>query len=169
MALPLGDKTVIQRSVENMYDAVDRIWVVTGWQAEQVRTLLAPYAKVDFVLNEEYRQGMFSSVKTGLAQTRTARVFLQPGDCAFISPEVFTQMLLEDAEIVIPTYGGRKGHPVLFQGSVISEILALPGDAILRDYIQAKGFTPLAVKDDGILLDIDTPEDYEALRARYRL
>ena len=57
MALPLGDKTVIQRSVENMYDAVDRIWVVTGWQADQVRALLAGYDKVDCVLNEDYRAG----------------------------------------------------------------------------------------------------------------
>jgi molybdenum cofactor cytidylyltransferase len=167
MALPLGDKTVIQRSVENMYDAVDRIWVVTGWQVEQVRALLAPYAKVEFALNKDYRRGMFSSVKTGLARTSAARVFLQPGDCAFISPAVYEQMLHIDAEIVIPTYGGRKGHPVLLDRSTIPEILALPDDGILRDYIQTKGFTPLAVEEDGILLDVDTPEDYEMLRAHY--
>lgn len=165
MALPLGDRTVIQRSVENMYDAVDRIWVVVGWQAEQVRALLAPYVKVECALNKDYRRGMFSSVKTGLARTSAARVFLQPGDCAFIAPKVYTQMLSVDATIVIPTYGGKKGHPVLFQGPAISEILALPDDGILRDYIQAKGFTSLEVEDDGILLDLDTPEDYRALSA----
>ena len=167
MALPLGDRTVIQRSVENMYEAVGRIWVVVGWQAEQVRALLADYDKVHLVLNKDYRRGMFSSVQVGLAQTRAARVFLQPGDCAFISPEVYRQMLSVDGEIVIPTYGGRKGHPVLFQGSTVSEILALPDGAILRDYIRTKGFTPLAVEDDGVLLDVDTPEDYQVLRARY--
>ena len=167
MALPLGDKTVIQRSVENMYDAVDRIWVVVGWQADQVRALLASYDKVRCVPNEHFRRGMFSSVQVGLTRTRAARVFLQPGDCAFIAPQVYAQMLLIDGEIVIPTYGGRKGHPVLFQGSTIPEILALPDDAILRDYIRTKGFTPLAVEDDGVLLDVDTPEDYQVLRARY--
>jgi molybdenum cofactor cytidylyltransferase len=64
---------------------------------------------------------------------------------------------------------GKKGHPVLFRDTVIPEILALPDDAILRDYIQAKGFTTIEVKDNGILLDLDTPEDYETLRARSRL
>ena len=168
MTLPLGDKTVIQRSVENMYDAVDRIWVVVGWQAEQVRAMLAPYAKVECVPNEDFRQGMFSSVKTGLARASAPRVFLQPGDCALISPAVYARMLLADGDIVIPTYGSKKGHPVLFQGSVIPEILALPDDAILRDYIQAMGFATIEVQDEGILLDIDTPEDYKAIRARYR-
>jgi molybdenum cofactor cytidylyltransferase len=169
MALPLGNKTVIQHSVENMYGAVERIWVVTGWQADQVRALLAPYDKVHFVLNENYRQGMFSSVKVGLAQAHAPLVFLQPGDCAFISPQVYGWMLVVDADIVIPTLAGKKGHPVLFRDTVIPEILALPDDAILRDYIQAKGFTTIEVEDNGILLDLDTPEDYETLRARSRL
>lgn len=169
MALPLGDKTVIQRTVENMYDAVDRIWVVTGWQADRVRALLAGYDKVHCVLNENYSQGMFRSVKVGLAQISATRAFLQPGDCALIQPEVYRQMLLVDADIVIPTFAGKKGHPVLFRHTVIPEILALPDDAILRDYIQARGFTTIAVEDDGILIDLDTPEDYKALRARYHL
>lgn len=150
-----------------MYDAVDRIWVVVGWQADQVRALLAPSAKVECVLNEEFRRGMFSSIKTGLARVSAPRVFFQPGDCAFISPDVYARMLVINGDIVIPTHSGKKGHPVLFQGPVIPEILALPDDAILRDYIQDRGFTTIEVEDDGILLDIDTPQDYEILSARF--
>ena len=167
MALPLGDRTVIQRSVENMYAAVDRIWVVTGWQADLVQALLANYARVNCVLNTGYRQGMFSSIKTGLAQTSAARVFVQPGDCAFVSPAVYHQMLQLNAEIVIPTYGGRKGHPVLLSSTVIPGILALPDSANLRDYIQARGFAAHRVEDEGVLLDIDTPEDHSKLSTRY--
>jgi CTP:molybdopterin cytidylyltransferase MocA len=55
---------------------------------------------------------------------------------------------------------------VLLSRSVIPEILALPTDAILRDYIQARGYITVGVPDEGILLDIDTPEDYQAMRAR---
>jgi CTP:molybdopterin cytidylyltransferase MocA len=50
--------------------------------------------------------------------------------------------------------------------TAIAEILALDREAILRDYIQAKGFARIEVDDDGILLDIDTPQDYAAMRAR---
>jgi molybdenum cofactor cytidylyltransferase len=169
MALPLGDRTVIQRSVEGMYGAVDRIWVVVGWQAEQVRALLAPYSKVECVPNEAFRQGMFSSIKTGLAHVNARRAFLLPGDCALVRPDTYIQLLSVQADIVIPTHGGRKGHPVLLNHKVISEILALPDDAILRDYIQAKGFATLEVGDSSIVLDLDTPQDYETLRARYHL
>jgi molybdenum cofactor cytidylyltransferase len=169
MALPLGDRTVIQHSVENMYEIVDRVWVVVGWRAAEVRALLAPYTKVECVLNQAFRRGMFSSVQVGLAQTSARRVFLQPGDCALISPEVYRQMLLVEAEIVLPTFGGKKGHPVLLNRSAIDEILALPDDAILRDAIQARGYATVEVQDEGILLDLDTPEDHKAMNARYRL
>ena len=167
-ALPLGGKAVIQRSVESMEDAVDHIWVVVGWQADQVRDLLAPYAKVEPVYNHAFRKGMLSSVKTGLAQVCAARCFLLPGDIALVSPAVYTLMLAAEGEIVIPTYAGRKGHPLLLSQSVIPEILALPDDDILRDYIQARGYATVGVQDEGILLDIDTPEDYQAIRARCR-
>jgi molybdenum cofactor cytidylyltransferase len=169
MALPLGDRAVIQRSVESMYDVVDRIWVVVGWQAEQVRALLAPYSKVECVFNAAFRQGMFSSIRAGLARVSAPRAFLLPGDCALVHPDTYTYLLSVQADIVIPTHGGRKGHPVLLGRRVIPEILALPEDAILRDYIQAKGFATLEVEDNGVVLDLDTPEDYETLHARYHL
>jgi molybdenum cofactor cytidylyltransferase len=168
MALPLGDKTVIQCSVESMVDTVDRIWVVVGWQADQVRALLASYTRVELVYNASFRKGMFSSIKAGLAQVRNAHCFLLPGDIAHVSSAVYTLMLAADGDIVIPTYRGRKGHPILLSRSVIPEILALPDDAILRDYVRARGYTTVEVPDQGILLDIDTPEDYQAMRARYR-
>jgi molybdenum cofactor cytidylyltransferase len=167
MALPLGDRSVLQHCVESLYDAVRRIWVVTGWQAEQVAALLQAYPKVELVPNPNYRQGMFSSVQAGLAQVQASRAFLTPGDYALISPAVYPQMLQVQAEIVIPTYRGQKGHPVLLGQNAIAEILALPGDAILRDYIQDKGFSTVEVEDEGILLDVDTPQDYTALRARF--
>jgi molybdenum cofactor cytidylyltransferase len=103
---------------------------------------------------------MFSSVQAGLAVVRASRVFLVPGDYAFIPPSVYVHMLSVAGEIVIPTYGGRKGHPVLLGCASVREILALPSDAILRDYIAARGFVTVQVDAPGIHLDIDTPEDY---------
>jgi len=77
-------------------------------------------------------------------------------------------MLSVAGDIVIPTFEGRKGHPVLFGSALIPEILSQPGDATLRDYIAVKGYTALEVEDEGILLDIDTAEDYDRARARYQ-
>lgn len=168
MALPLGDKTAIERAIAGMYEIAWRIVVVAGWQAERIEALLAPYARVEIVRNEGFRAGMFSSVQAGLARVRAPRVFLLPGDHPLIGPEVYLQMLVEEAEIVIPTCDGKKGHPVLLSGHLIPEILALPADATLRDYVAARGYTTVEVGDRGILMDIDTLEDYRAVLAALR-
>ena len=63
MTLPLGDKTVIERSVEGMAPFVSRIIVVLGWQAARLRNLLAANDKVEPVFNDRFRNGMFSSVR----------------------------------------------------------------------------------------------------------
>jgi molybdenum cofactor cytidylyltransferase len=69
-------------------------------------------------------------------------------------------MLDTDGEIIIPVYKGEKGHPVLMKSYLIKEILQNPGYASLRDFIDAKGFTTVSVQDKGILMDVDTVEDY---------
>jgi molybdenum cofactor cytidylyltransferase len=166
MALPLGDKTVIASSVESMVEFVDRILVVVGWQAAQVQKLLVPYAKVRCVFNADYRSGMFSSVKAGLAQVQAARVFVLPGDHPLIGPQVYARMLALDDDIVIPTFQGRKGHPVLLRGGLVPEILAQPADSTLRDYIGARGYATVEVADPGICMDVDSPQDYERLQRR---
>jgi len=169
MALPLGDKTVIEKSIEGMYQLVSRVLVVIGWQSERMRSLLAVYPKVECVPNHDFRTGMFSSVKVGMAHVRAPRVFLLPGDHPLIGTEVYIQMLAVTEDIVIPTFRGRRGHPVLFSSHLIPEILRYPNGATLRDYILARGHTKLEVEDEGILIDIDTLEDYHHVLARYRL
>jgi molybdenum cofactor cytidylyltransferase len=169
MALPLGDKTVIEKSIEGMYEIVTRILVVVGWKAEQVRSLLAAYHKVECVPNPDFRAGMFSSVKAGIAHVQAPRFFLLPGDHPLIGVEVYAQMLACPADIVIPTFGGRRGHPVLFSSHLIPEILDSPDNATLRDYIRTKGHSEVEVEQEGILIDIDTHKDYRAVLGKRQL
>lgn len=164
--LPLGQRTVIQRAVESMAAATSRIYVVIGWKAERVRELLEGYEQVALVPNPQYREGMFSSVRAGIAQVAAERFFLLPGDYPAVNARTYEQLLLTPGEIVIPTYGGRKGHPVLLDSRCIPEILAQPSEATLRDYIEAQGYTTVDVQDEGILMDVDTPEDYQVILAR---
>ncbi len=167
MTLPLGERTVIEQSIAGMVDLVCRVYVVVGWQSERLQELLAGYDKVSFVLNERFREGMFSSVKAGIARVCAPRFFLLPGDQPLIGPQVYVQMLGTKAEIVIPTFRGQKGHPVLFASRLVPEILAQPEGSTLRDYVQGKGYTCVEVQDEGILIDLDTAEDYDLVRARY--
>jgi molybdenum cofactor cytidylyltransferase len=169
MTLPLGDRTVIERSIEGMYGIVSRIRVVVGWQAEQIQEVLASYDKVEIVVNRRFRAGMFSSVKAGLAQVRAPSVFLLPGDCPLIGAGIYRRMLAVPGGIVVPAFEGKTGHPILLRSALIPEILSQPDDSTLRQYIDHKGCVVVEVDDDSILYDMDTPEDYYTVCARLQV
>jgi molybdenum cofactor cytidylyltransferase len=168
MTLPLGDRTVIEHCIAGMRGVVSRIVVVVGWQAARLQELLAGDEEVTCVLNERFREGMFSSVRSGIAQVQAPRFFLTPGDYPLVGPVVYERMLGVRGDIVIPTFDGERGHPVLIRSQLVPEILARPADSSLRDYIEARGYTIVEVEDEAILWDLDTPEDYKRLLARYR-
>ena len=172
MTLPLGDRTAIERTIEGMLPHVARVVVVLGWQAERLRDLLAGRERIALVVNARYREGMFSSVRAGVAALRGPSFFMLPGDQPLIGQDVYARLLATPGAIVVPTCGGRRGHPVLFRdGPGIAHraaILAQPVDATLRDYVAAQGSVPVEVGDEGILMDLDTPADYAALRAGWR-
>jgi molybdenum cofactor cytidylyltransferase len=166
MALPLGDRTVIEKSIEGMYDLVSRVIVVVGWREEQIRSLLASYHKVELVTNQNFREGMFSSVKVGIAHVTAPRFFLLPGDHPLVRADVYAELLDAEGDIAIPTFRGRRGHPVLLSSHLIQQILDSPDTGNLRDYIRTKGYTEVPVDQEGILIDIDTLEDYHAVLTR---
>ena len=166
MALPLGDRTVIEASVASLAPFCERVIVVVGWQEERVRELLAGCEGVECVTNPDYAEGMFSSVRVGIAHVRSPRFLLLPGDQPLTQPETVRRLLEAEGEIVIPAHGGRKGHPVRIASHLIPEILAEPTTATLRDYIAGRGYATVEVDDPGILRDIDTLADYQALLGR---
>ena len=167
MALRLGDKTLIEHSITGMAPVVERIFVVGGYRIEVLRQILAGYSQVEVVHNTAFRDGMFSSVRAGLQRVRAERAFLLPGDYPLVSTETYLRLLAEPGDVVIPTCGGRKGHPVLLSAHAIAEILRQPGTSTLRDCIRQIGAVTVDVQDEGILLDVDFPDDFEAVKRVY--
>lgn len=163
MMLDIGGKTVIERCVESMADSCDRIVVVGGYKIENIRALLEKYNKVDLVYNKSYMDGMFSSVKTGLEHISGDRFFLTPGDYPLIKKETYREIADEEGDIVIPRYEGAKGHPILIDSRFIDEIVSSDDYSSLRDFIGKVGFKAVDTNDRGILMDVDTIDDYEAI------
>jgi molybdenum cofactor cytidylyltransferase len=106
---------------------------------------------------------MFVSVKCGLRALKGDKFFLTPGDYPMIDKSTCGYMLEVSEDIVLPSYRGKNGHPVLMKSHLINEILANESLNSLRDFIKIKGSANLEVADPGILLDIDTLEDYEKI------
>jgi molybdenum cofactor cytidylyltransferase len=173
--LRLGESTVLGQTIENVRgSAVDEIVLVLGSSAETIRREL-PLSLLEglkVVVNPAYAEGMASSLRTGLAaldpQVDAALIVL--ADQPFVRPETLDQLGCKHrrskAQIVIPSYQGVRGNPVLLDRSVFAEVMALEGDTGCRAIFgnHTERTVKLEVEDEGILLDIDNQEDYERLR-----
>jgi len=160
LVLNIDGVTVIEKCILGMYDICSRIIVVGGHRVEDIKNILDKYPKVDLIYNSNYKNGMFSSVKKGLANVREERFFLIPGDYPLVSKETYEEMLKLDEDIIIPIYHGKRGHPLLVKSYLIKKLFTDDSCKTLRDFINKRGFTPVNVKDSGILKDIDTMDDY---------
>ncbi len=167
MTLPLAGKTLIEQTIQGMYDLCSRIIVVGGHRFEKIAFLSQRYRKIQLVFNKDYQSGMFSSIKEGVKHLEGERFFLIPGDYPLARKEVYEKMLQVKGDIVVPTFGGRKGHPVLMKSSLAQELLRETGDSNLKIFIDRKGYTLVDVADEGILVDVDTVTDYERAVSRY--
>ncbi|NIM16295.1 MAG: NTP transferase domain-containing protein [Candidatus Aminicenantes bacterium] len=166
MELLLNEKTLIEHTIDSMVDFCSRVIVVGGHKIERIIEITKKYANVQVVLNPHYRTGMFSSAREGVRHVKAKWFFFTPGDYPLVKRTTYQKLLdarsmSPSEKIFIPVYQGRKGHPILIKGSLVKELLKEPKDSNLRKFINRKGFTPVEVNDDGILVDIDTLEDYE--------
>lgn len=125
---------------------------------------------VRLVENPNWSRGMFTSVKAGLAAVaeagRTTHVAVSPADLPFLSKDSLRRMkdaaaALDERTLAVPTYGGRRGHPLLFAASLIPRILSWPDDRRLSSLFEEPDLSVLHVDvgDEAILRDVDRPDD----------
>lgn len=160
-ALQIGGRSLIGHCIEGMSDICSRIIVVGGHEFGILRSLVEGIAKVECVENPLYYRGMFTSVKAGLSQIHGDRCFILPVDIPLVPPRVYRQLLSVEADVVIPSFHGRNGHPVCLSVAILPRILGEPDESSLRDALRSIGFRTIDVDTEEILTDIDTPEDYE--------
>jgi molybdenum cofactor cytidylyltransferase len=148
--------------------------VVTGNDAEQVQAALAGLP-VRFVHNNDYRQGLSTSLKAGIravpAEYDGAVVLLgdMPGvDAALIDRLIAAFHPEEGRTICVATHAGKRGNPVLWARRFFSDILALEGDVGAKHLIAVNDDAVCEVEapDDGPLVDIDTPDALVAYTER---
>ena len=145
------------------------ILVVTGHDApavERATRSAATGRALNFVHAEDHALGMSASLRAGLAglpgHADAALICL--GDMPLVSKLVIDRLIAAyDAAagrvIVAPTFGGRRGNPVLWDRRFFPEIAGLRGDAGARGLLAAHEahLVEVKVEDDGVLLDFDTP------------
>jgi molybdenum cofactor cytidylyltransferase len=171
--LKWGKRTVIGECVHQLRNSqLADIIVVLGYREFDVRTRLAGTG-VQYAINKDYQRGMLSSIKTGLEliSPNTDAFLLALVDQPMIRADLINRLIeaytSHDQSIVLPTYEGRRGHPLIISTSHIDDIMQLDdqGEGGLRDFISANQaeILEVPVETPAVTQDIDLPEDYERL------
>ena len=169
--LPLGEMTLLERTVRLFQqNGIRDTRVVVGHRAEDLFPLLQS-SGARWVLNESYREGMFSSVIAGISRLEVDReaFFLLPVDTPLVRPRTIRDLLeaypRTGQHILYPTFQGRRGHPPLIATAFVEEIRLWKGDGGLRSFLGQYENESLEeeVADQYILRDVDTAEDYREL------
>ena len=154
---------------------LDPILVVIGCRAAEVRSAIADLP-VRTVENARYLDGQSTSVQAGLRRLPpdVAGALFIPCDQPLLDAP--TLEALRDAHrntrasIVVPTFGGRRGSPVLFARDLFDELSRISGDAGGRQLFgeYADQITEVELDSELPLLDVDTPADFDELVAYLR-
>jgi molybdenum cofactor cytidylyltransferase len=174
--LKWGKRTVIGECVHQMRNSqLAEIFVVLGHREMEIRQTLAG-SGVQYAINEDYRRGMLSSVKTGLApiSPNADAALIALVDQPMITKEIIDNLI--DAFIsggrgvTLPTYQSKRGHPVIIAANYFDDIMRLDENSPdgLRQFIDLRRSDTLEVpvSTAAVIEDIDLPEDYERLSKR---
>jgi molybdenum cofactor cytidylyltransferase len=184
LTLPLGGRTVIEHIVSGLCrGGCDHVLVVVGSHVPQ---LVAPAesAGAHVCVLADRTQDMRATVEYGLRWLE-ARFHprpddawvLAPGDHPMLDAEVVRRLIGEYARlsgrdahpVVVPTFNGRRGHPTLIAWHHVDGLRLHPKDQGLNTYLRTLSghVHELPAADESVLLDLDTPDDYERLRQQY--
>jgi len=167
--LPIRGRTFL----ENILDAISRTaiqdtLVVVGHHRKEIEQRVSlPFV----VFNPDYEKGMITSLQAGIRALppETSGAFLFLVDHPLVEPGTIEAMIehLAPNRIVLPVFEGRRGHPVLFASEILQEILDLPSTQGANIVVRKDPgrIVEVSVNAPGILVDIDTPEDFEKLRS----
>lgn len=125
-----------------------------------------------FVTNPKPSLGQLASLQMGLGVAEgldVDGVLVTPVDIPMVRPSTILELIMmwdrTRAPIVRPVIGERHGHPVLFDRAVFDALRTAPLNLGARTVVHAWGdrLVNVAVDDEGCLVDIDTPDDYERI------
>lgn len=171
--LPLRGKPALRRTIEALVQGgITRAVAVLPPESPEMENVLAGLPVI-LVHNAIPRSEMADSVRIGLSEVGSGAtgVLIAPADHPLVSAgTVHTLCTLHRSipgRILMPTYGGRRGHPTLFPQSLLRGLS--PG-LTLRDVLRqnAGDVQAVDVPDEGVVLDMDTPADYERLKTLAR-
>ena len=170
--LVLGDKPLIRLCLDSIVaSGVKDIVVVLGQQGSKIMGAMKGIS-VKAVFNADPGSEMADSVRIGLRaiDDSATGVLISLCDHPLVSPETIRLLIQihgeDQGKIIVPLYNGKRGHPSLFPKNALKE---LPKSQTLREMIKNDPgrIRFVGVLDEGVILDVDTEEDYRVIRKKF--
>ena len=164
---PFENSTVLGTTLRHAIESQLPVVLVTTAAMLPMARLQLALRDIIVLSDEQAARGMGASIASGIAERSGAPGWLVlPGDMPLVQPSTLLAVAasLEKHPVVYAQHRGRRGHPVGFAAELYSELIHLNDDdgarRVLLRYPAHGEDTP----DAGVLLDVDTAMDLEALR-----
>jgi|SRR5215472_7710164 len=171
-AEPKNPKTFLCYLIDvTRHPRAELLRVVVGAHAEEIRAS----AKLDageLVVNEDWQHGQLSSLQSAirsLPEGATEGMLVCLVDHPLISAELVARLMeafaREKNKIVIPTFNGKRGHPVIFPEALYSELLQAPEEIGARAVVRthASDVLEIPVEEEGVVLNLNDPESLQRI------
>lgn len=165
--LPFRGETFLDRLIGLFSQFCAPVVVVVGYDAERIRSGVKNPERVVFAENKDYLAGQLSSMQCGLRSIPDSAegVLFTLVDHPNVLPSTIQALLDRPALLAIPSFEGRRGHPIYFHRDLVPEFLTLPADSQAKLVVSrhTADIRYVEVDDPGILSDIDDPAAYRRL------
>lgn len=165
-------KKLIQKAIEEAQKSkVDSLVVVLGWNPELIKSGFDT-KKIPLVINENWEEGMASSMQTGLRflmeKEHPDQVILMLVDQPFVDTDLLNSLILVKEKsgkgIVACSYSHTLGVPAIFDRAYFEEMVSLKGSEGAKKVILKNSDDVFPIDFPLGAVDLDTPEDIEKLK-----
>ena len=158
---------LIKLSVNNILSSdINELIVVLGYQKKIIRNIFEKHNKIKFVVNENFADGISTSIKTGLEHLsdKSDAFFICLGDMPLINKKIYNHLIKsrKENQIVVPTYKNNQANPVLFSKFMKTTIMTIAGDFGAKKILNQNKNKILNIKIDDICItkDFNTKDDF---------
>lgn len=177
LLLPVNGRPMVAGAVEALRRGGAREIVLVTAPGDEDLQAWARENEVTVAINPDPDRGMLSTIQEGIAALggfaelarRGEALLVSPADLPHLQFETVSNLLRKMSEtgapLALPTFRGKRGHPLAIAPGLIPEIDTLDpnvGLKQLRDRHEAE-LLEIEVEDAGVIQDVDTPEDYHRI------
>jgi molybdenum cofactor cytidylyltransferase len=171
--LKYQNKTLLQRAIDAAkQSSVQSIVVVLGSNADIILNE-TDTSEIHVVINDDWQTGMASTIRSGIQSLQKLNsnadaAILMVCDQPFVTPQLLDNLIKIHAEtgmpIIASEYDATIGTPALFHKQLFAELMILKGDSGAKKIMMRNGDFLATISFPKGSIDIDTIDDYEALR-----